>query len=172
MTKPREPASFELALTRLAEQIGWDQAAEAVGKSSSTLRTWSDPDYGPDAGRVLTLDDALALSVAYRMAGGEGSPFQDCFAAQLETEILAERAEACLAQAAGLHAKETGNAVSWAVAASLPEAGRSVLGRAERACEQSVNAGLRMLAAIRARLRRPLKFRRLRGPEVPPPMEA
>ncbi|HEY0130852.1 MAG TPA: hypothetical protein VGB57_05555, partial [Allosphingosinicella sp.] len=157
---------------RLAERIGWDQAAELVCKSPSTLRSWGDPGYGPAIGRMLTLDDALALSVAFRMAGGEGSPLLDCLATQIETEILAERAEACLAQAAGLHAKETGEAVSWAVAASLPTAGRSVLDRAERACERSVNAGLKMLAAIRARLGRRLKFRKLRGQEVPPPMEA
>ncbi len=96
----------------------------------------------------------------------------DCFGTQLETEILAERAEACLAQAAGLHAKGAGDAVSLAVAASLPAAGRSVLARAERACEQSVNAGLKMLAAIRARLGKRLRFRKRRGSEVPPPMEA
>jgi len=172
MTKLRPPLSFELALTDVAERIGWDQAAELVGKAPSTLRTWGDPGCGPAAGAALTLEHALALSVAYRLAGGEGSPLLHTFASQLEVELLAEQAEACLARAAGLHARETGEAVSWAVAASLPRAGHSVLDRAERACERSVNAGLKMLAAIRARLRRPMKFRKLRGPEVPPPMEA
>ena len=172
VTKVRPTLSFELALTRVAERIGYAQAAQLVGKSSSTLRSWGDPDCGPAAGRALSLDHAVALSVAFRMAGGEGSPLLDCLETQIETEFLAEEAEACLAQAAGLHAKETGEAVSWAVAASLPQAGRGVLDRAERACERSVNAGLKMLAAIRGRLGRPLRFRKLRGPEVPPPVEA
>lgn len=44
MTKAREPNTFEDAILRIADRIGWDGAADIVGKGERVVRNWSDPD--------------------------------------------------------------------------------------------------------------------------------
>ena len=84
MTKLREPRSFEDAITRILGCLGADQAAEVVGKSTSMVRQWSDPDVDalPNLKQAAALDAACAAEtgempigsvyavVAVRLAGG------------------------------------------------------------------------------------------------------
>lgn len=147
MTKRRAPLTFELALTKIAALIGWDNAAAIVGQAERTVRNWSDP----DTSARITLDSALALDVAYAAAGGEGSPMHECFTARLK----AERAEACagaeaLARSAAETAKESGEANAALFAAIRPGATDTDLLLAERELEESISASTNTLATLRA----------------------
>jgi len=64
MTKAREPSTFEDAILRIVDRIGWDGAADIVGKGERVIRNWSDPDMD----RQPTIDEALALDEAYLKA--------------------------------------------------------------------------------------------------------
>ena len=60
MTKPRPPLTFERALTRIAELIGWDGCASVLGKSESYVRKLSDPDIE----RSISIQYARRLDAA------------------------------------------------------------------------------------------------------------
>lgn len=84
MTKLRVPHSWADAVTRILDRVGDAGAAAAVGKCERLVRAWSDPD---DA-KLPSLDQALALSAAYVIAGGEDAPFLDAFAFQLDAKTV------------------------------------------------------------------------------------
>lgn len=112
MTKLRRPVTFERALTRIADELGWDGCAAVLAKSESLVRKMSDPDIE----RELSLRDSLRLDAAWRRAGGSGAPLLECYALRLEIETSAARASADeILVAIGDSARETGEAVSAAL---------------------------------------------------------
>lgn len=107
MTKLREPRSFEDAITRVLGYLGADRAAEAVGKSTSMVRQWSDPDIDtlPNLKQAAALDAACASEtgempigsvyavVAMRLAGGVRNHTPGCPIDRL-AELARETSEA------------------------------------------------------------------------------
>ena len=90
MTQLRTPYTFADAMTRVAGAIGWDECRRIAGNvSDRTVRAWSEP----KTDKRPRIDRALRLDAAYRAAGGQGSPFLEAFAFQLDVTI--ERQEAC-----------------------------------------------------------------------------
>jgi hypothetical protein len=99
MTKAREPTTFEDAILRIVDRIGWAAAADVVGKGERVVRNWSDPDMD----RQPTIDDALKLDIAYRAAGGgEPTPMLAVFMARLERASAAPSDTAAIAAATAL----------------------------------------------------------------------
>ncbi len=147
MTKRRKPLTFERSLWKIAAAIGWDEAAEIVGVADRTIRNWSDPDT--TAG--ITLDAALKLDLAFRLAGGDSAPMLQCYSTRLEADMV----EACAdLRALNLKiakaAREGGEAIAAAVAAALPGATDNELARAELELEESIAASVDTLACLRA----------------------
>lgn len=148
MTKGRDPLTFELALTKVASKIGWEQCAEIVGQKDRTVRNWSDP----DTSAKISLDAALRLDVAFRVAGGEGPPpMFECYAARLEADTATACADlSALNAKIAKAAKEGGEAIAAAIAAAQPGATDSVRARAELELEESRSAITDTLATLRA----------------------
>lgn len=147
MTKLRAPLTFENALTRVAGLIGWGDCATIVGKAERTVRYWSDT----DASACITLDAALKLDIAFRAAGGEGAPMFQCYALRLDAEARASEASfEALLKSIARSAKEHGEALSAAIAASRPGAGLAAIAIAERELEETIDANTNMLANLRA----------------------
>ncbi|WP_313800957.1 hypothetical protein [Sphingobium sp.] len=115
MTKERRPLTPYRALARIADLLGWDGCAEVIGKSEWSVRKFSDP----DAGRSISLHDAIRLDVAYRNAGGVGAPLFECYAGRLDILGATDNAQlACLLDVSGKAAKEAGEAVAAALSAA------------------------------------------------------
>jgi hypothetical protein len=97
MTQARIPDTFTDAMANIIVVIGAGEAAriatEVARRSPAyaerTMYDWSHP----DTGSLPTLRQALAFDAAYQAAGGEGAPFRDAFAQQLENAV--EAADAC-----------------------------------------------------------------------------
>lgn len=149
MTKVRPPLTFENALTKVAAAVGWEKVAEICGQAERTVRNWSEPDTTAS----ITLEAALKLDCAFHAAGGEGAPpFHLCYATRLDLERLA----ACpgreeLLASIGTAAKESGEALAAALAASKPGAGRAAFAIAEKEFEETIAAFQTGFAALRAR---------------------
>lgn len=115
MTKLRTPLTFADAMMDVAGVIGWVGARKVVGKSDRLLRRWSEPDQAA----VPSLTQALALDRAYRVAGGEGSPFLEALAHQIDVQVAAVTADHReLIDEAAEVARECGEAVAAAIAVS------------------------------------------------------
>lgn len=146
MTKLRQPVTFSDALTDIARMIGWDVCAQILGVSENWVRKLSDP----DAEREISLQSARRLDAAYVRAGGEGAPFHDCYALQLElTAGLHSRCSADMIQAVGKAVKENGEAVSAALHAvehGTPGARREAV----REVQESIQAMTALLARLGA----------------------
>lgn len=152
MTKVRHPLTVELALTRIAGLITWEAVAEIAAQAPRTLRKWSDPDEGPKAAEQISLDLATRLDVAYRKAGGEGSPLLQCLSTRIELDLLGACVDCtAIARTAARAVKESGEAISAAIKASLPGATDADRGIAERQLEESIAAQTEALAAVRRR---------------------
>lgn len=63
--KMRPARSFERAITQIIHALGEDVAAQAVGRSTSLIRKWSDPDNAalPSIGQALELDKAFVRTM-------------------------------------------------------------------------------------------------------------
>lgn len=119
MTKSREPTTFEDAILRIVDRIGWAAAADVVGKGERVVRNWSDPDMD----REPTMTEALALDAAYLAAGGGNPPpMASVYMARLERAAAAPSCSQEIALATAVAAKETGEAIAASVAASQPGA--------------------------------------------------
>ena len=81
MTKHRPPLSFDAALARIVGQLpgGYAEAAERTDRSISLVRAWGDPDRR----EKISIDDAIALDLAFQQTGGIGAPFFEAYGAQL-----------------------------------------------------------------------------------------
>lgn len=151
MTKERPPLTVELALTKIAVAIGWDQVAAIAGQCERTVRNWSDPDTTPKAADAISLELALKLDVAFRVAGGDGAPMLQCYATRLDTETADAVADkVALARQAAKAAKEGGEAIAAVIAAAMPGASEQELARAEIELEESIAAQTNIVATLRA----------------------
>lgn len=139
MTKLRAPASFADAVTRVAGRLGWDGAAQAVGKAERTVRNWSDPDTGAQP----TIEDALRLDAAYLdIAGGE-PPMLAVYQLRLERSFTPVADTAELITSVAVAAREAGEFSAAMLAAAQP--GSSAADR-----QIAVREGLEAAAAITA----------------------
>lgn len=136
MTKAREPSTFEDAILRIVDRIGWDGAADIVGKGERVIRNWSDPDMD----RQPTIDEALALDEAYLKAGGTSAPLMAVYTTRLERIGLKPAKSQDIALATAMAAKETGEAIAAAVAASQPAACHKVRSTAEKELGEAIEA--------------------------------
>lgn len=145
MTKIRRPLTPYRALSRIADLLGWDGCAEVIEKSEWSVRKFSDP----DAGREISLQDAIRLDAAYRRAGGKGAPLFECYAARLElmADTTVDHA-ALLLDSSGKAAKETGEAISAALEAAANSKNPATRMRAITEVEE----GMEALHALHVRL--------------------
>jgi hypothetical protein len=148
MTKVRKPLTFENALASVASHIGWKEAARIVGRSENTVRSWSDNDIATG----IPLNAALKLDLEFHKAGGDGAPFFNCYATQVESARMdaCPEIQAMIASAAKV-AKETGEAIEATLGAATLTANVTDIGIAERELEQAINAHRNSLALLRAR---------------------
>lgn len=147
MTKERRPLTPYRALARIADLLGWDGCAEVIGKSEWSVRKFSDP----DAGRAISFQDAIRLDAAYRRAGGDGAPLFECYAARVDLLAGGDCAQAaCILDASGKAAKETGEALGAAMSAA--SSAHDPAARLRAIVE--VEEGLEALQALRSKLMR------------------
>lgn len=98
MTKARIPDSFPDAMTKVMATIGAAECARVAtdagprAAAERTIYEWANP----DSGTLPSLQQALALDTAHRLAGGEGAPFRDAFSQLLDIEV--EQQDACRRQ--------------------------------------------------------------------------
>lgn len=144
MTKAREPSTFEDAILRIVDRIGWAAAADAVGKGERVIRNWSDPDMD----RQPTIDEALKLDAEYLNAGGGAAPLMSVYAARLDRAAAPAADSAEIAAAVGAAAKEVGEAIAAGVAAAQPGASR----KAKVVAEKEVDDGIAALQGLKIKL--------------------
>lgn len=150
MTKVRPPASFEDALTRIAALIGWDGCQAVLNANGRmvagrTIRNWSDPDTLAS----IPVRDALTLDLAYKAAGGVGTPLFDAYALQLELETEQARLNPlCLIRMTSVAAKESGEALAAMALASSPHASPNDKARAAAEIQEAIDALSKGLVAL------------------------
>jgi len=136
MTKSREPTTFEDAILRIVDRIGWAAAADVVGKGERVVRNWSDPDMD----RQPTIDEAMALDAAYLAAGGGEPPLMAVYSRRLDRMVKAPSDTAVLVRASQTAAVEAGQAIAALMAASQPGASAGDLALADRETEEAIEA--------------------------------
>lgn len=137
MTQRRTPLTFADAMTRVAGAIGYPEASRIVSRSDRCVRSWSEP----DGAKRPTIEQALRLDLAFRLAGGEGAPFRDAFDHQLGLAV--SHATACRAELTNdiaEFAQETGEAVAASLALVDPAASPLIAHRALVEAEQARRA--------------------------------
>ena len=144
MTKLRAPASFEQAITRIAALLGWGEAARIVDRGERTVRDWSDP----DSQAAPTIDQAFALDLAYRAAGGAELPFHQVYGLRLELEAAAIVDQERLCSDVAIAAREVGEAISALVTASARNANPADRARAMQEGQEALEALTRAMADL------------------------
>lgn len=137
MTKPRIPGTWSAAVTQIAEHLGARRAAHAAGVGDRTIYKWSDPDMAT----TPTLAQAAALDRAYVAAGGTSMPLLECYGRMVDA-VAADPpacAQALIGEIADV-AKEAGEAVSFSLAASRPDASRAAMLRAMHETQEAAQA--------------------------------
>jgi len=136
--KPRPPSSAEQAIHRIVGVLGWDGTAAALGIGESAARKKADPDCTTNR---LYFDEAIALDIAYRQAGGDGAPLHETHALRLSlAEAAITSTNMAIQLAAGAASKEAGEAVSWAIIAAQPGATAYDRQRAMREIKEAMDA--------------------------------
>lgn len=138
MTKPREPLTYERALSKIATAIGWDIAAAACGVSERTIRKWSEPDLE----RNISLVDAERLDRAFLERGGDHAPFHRTFAlrAGLIDPDPDPASGAALAISAAKVAKESGDATAALIKAAAKPGCTATRRIARREAHEAIEA--------------------------------
>ena len=148
MTKLRAPLTFERALVRIADRLGWDRMAEITGRSTRSLTNYSDP----DTDTCVCIEHALQLDAAFRADGGEGAPLLDCYRLRLEAAEVAHASNRDrLLDGAILAIKEAGEANAALVEATRPGADAGHRAIARREVEEAVAALTATLAHLHDR---------------------
>lgn len=145
MTHLRAPLTFPAAMTRVAGVVGWPACAKIADRRERTVRYWSQDNC--TSAPSVTL--ALMFDAAYRAEGGEGAPFLDAFAHQLQLEI--EHQDACrrqLADAIGETSTESGDAIAAAVALTVTNASPLQALRALAEAQQAHSAWGRLIRRL------------------------
>jgi len=141
MTKRRAPLTYARALTRVAELLGWDGCAQVIERTDGrpVTENWVRKLSDPDAEREISLRNAFRLDAAYQRAGGEDAPFRDCYSLRLEMEGDTGRASTSdLMSAASVAVKETGEAMSFTLAAIENSASKEHRVRALKELEEGI----------------------------------
>jgi hypothetical protein len=151
MTKRRAPLTFDAALARVAGQVpgGFDALASHAGRQIRTVRNWGDP----DTPEQIPADVMVRFDLLFSEAGGEGSPFFEAYAAQLEIAASAQFADRheLLARTERL-LKEAGEAHAALVRACQPDATAADEARANREAAEAFEAFKPVLAFFQARI--------------------
>ena len=151
VTNIRTPRTFADAMTRVAGVLSFATCRKIVKRSDRCVRNWSEE----TTTKRPTIQQALQFDVAYRLAGGDGSPFLDAFAHQLD--VIINAATACqreLANDLATFARESGEAIAAGLAVTNSNASLRDIYRAVAEVEQAESA----IAAIRRRLASFVKF--------------
>ena len=150
MTKRRPALSYELALTKIAGTVGWARCSELLAQSQRTIRNWSDP----DAAAGIRLDAAELLDLEFQAHGGKGSPLLECMALREKSAAAGMFGSAeAISIAAARAAKEGGEGIAAAIAASRPDATDIDYAIAEKELEEGIAAKTEALRAVRERRR-------------------
>jgi hypothetical protein len=122
LQKRRAPLTLDAALARIAGQMGdWAEVAKAVDRSESLVRAWGDPHRREN----IPLIDAITLDLAYRDAGGIGSPFFETTAYLLDQQGMFRFAnEITLGRLSADVIRECGEATAHLVMAAQPGSDR------------------------------------------------
>lgn len=145
MTNLRTPRTFADAMTRVAGLLTFAECRAIVRRSDRCVRNWSEEasDARP------TIAQALKLDAAYRLAGGEGAPFLDAFAFQLDVRVAEKTAShRALADDIATFARESGDAIAAGLAVTHSNASPRDIHRAVAEVEQVESA----ISAFRRRL--------------------
>lgn len=145
MTQLRAPLTFPAAMTRVAGVIGWPACAALARRNERTVRYWSED--GCKATPPINL--ALAYDAAYQAAGGDGAPFLDAFAHQLQ--VSRDQHDACrreLAVAVADASSESGEAVAAAITLTYTNASPRLALRALAEAEQAHSAWGRLIRRL------------------------
>lgn len=149
MTKAREPMTYDAALVRIADRLGWDEMAKVTGRKERTVRNWADP----DTGETCPVDCAELLDLAYRGAGGEGYPMADTMARRLElAATVAFADQAALSRTTERLVKEAGEAFAALIAASREGVCFATLQNARREVSEMADEATGALRKIDAML--------------------
>lgn len=145
MTLLRAPLTFDDAMTRVADVIGWAEAARIARRRVRTVRFWSEE--GCTA--TPSIATAVKFDAAYRAGGGEGAPFAEAHAHMLGTHI--DRQDACrraLAEDLATAARETGEATAHAIIVATSNASPRDTMRAIAEAKQGRNAMARLVRRL------------------------
>jgi len=136
MTKLREPGGFGHAMTIIAARLGWDGAAEVVGKEERTVRFWSE-DESP---LLPTVAQAFALDAAFLKAGGGEPPLLAAYARMLDRVVPMPGEEADRLEAAAKAAKEAGEFTAAVFRAVAPGADHRATAEVVREGQEAIEA--------------------------------
>jgi len=151
VTLARDPLTFPDAITRIADHIGYDVAARAVGKSERLIRKWTHP----RSAAFPSLMQALNLDAAFMAAGGDGAPILETYARLFDIE--AGTTIAChlsLASAVAVAAREHGEAIEHTLQVAHPNASDRDVMRAIGSTEEASSAMAVVTRRLSAFLRR------------------
>lgn len=107
--KPREPGTFEDAISRIVGELTAAGAGEIIGKSKSRIYAAMDADASNHS--QLDLDQALKLDIEHHNATGEEGPILRAYREQYETAISEMSDGLSLVARMGLISKEVGEAI-------------------------------------------------------------
>lgn len=88
--KTRSARSFESAITSIIEAIGAEACADAVGRSPSLIRKWSDPDNPAQP----SISQAVMLDTAFLLKTGQPAPIRAVYGYMIEAsydDAISER---------------------------------------------------------------------------------
>lgn len=81
--KPRYAKNFARAVSAIRSEVSESACGEAVGRSSSLIRKWADPDNPA----IPNLEQALTLDLLYAKTVGKKPPILDLYTEKL-TDVL------------------------------------------------------------------------------------
>lgn len=150
MTKAREPLTVADAVTDIAKEIGWDEAAALFGCTVRLVSAWSDPDDP----REPSLKQSLALDAAYRAkTKTDFAPIRAAYDHQLDQLQAPVGNREALRQHIGAVAKESGDVIGALVAASEPNADPNTQKNAARELDELAEQVARARACLPPALR-------------------
>lgn len=146
MTKLRPPLSFERALCRIADVLGWPAMGAMVDRSGRTVQEWSDHTLP----KRITLHQAFLFEQAYVEAGGDGYPFSDCWRLRLGVSEGGDADPGALAALFARACKEGGEAASAVAHLLSPGAHAGDRSRGRREVAEQIDALTQLLAHLDA----------------------
>ncbi|RDE04671.1 hypothetical protein [Sphingomonas aracearum] len=151
MTLPRTPETFADAATRVAGHLGYKVAARIVRRSERLVYKWAHP----SSTATPSIEQALALDVAFQSAGGEGAPFHDAYNFQLGIRVAEQTAcQRELLQEITVATREAGEGLAAALVITQPNS----TPREKHWAFVQVDEAHTAIGAVKARLAKFLPF--------------